>query len=129
MKLKSSLLPMVESRWMMARKQIIADVFKPVSLDLQQGGHVEYFLKGGRGSTKSSFISISIVLGIMQDDCANAIIYRRVANTIKDSVYEQMILQSIHWGLQRHSSAANRLSRLSALRLGSASYSGVQMIP
>lgn len=75
----------------MARKQIIADVFKPVSLDLQQGGHAEYFLKGGRGSTKSSFISIEIIIGIMQDEHANAIIYRRVANTIKDSVYEQMI--------------------------------------
>jgi PBSX family phage terminase large subunit len=76
---------------MMARKSIIADVFKPVSLDLQKGGHAEYFLKGGRGSTKSSFISIEIIIGIMQDEHANAIIYRRVANTIKDSVYEQMI--------------------------------------
>ena len=75
----------------MARKSIIADVFKPVSLDIQKCGHAEYFLKGGRGSTKSSFISIQIILGIMQDDCANAIVYRRVANTIKDSVYEQMI--------------------------------------
>lgn len=75
----------------MARKTVIADVFKPVSLDLQQGGHAEYFLKGGRGSTKSSFISIEIIIGLMQDDHANAIIYRRVANTIKDSVYEQMI--------------------------------------
>lgn len=75
----------------MARKAIIADVFKPVSLDIQKCGHAEYFLKGGRGSTKSSFISIQIILGIMQDDCANAIVYRRVANTIKDSVYEQMI--------------------------------------
>lgn len=75
----------------MACKKIIADVFKPISLDLQRGGHAEYFLKGGRGSTKSSFISIEIILGIMQDDHANAIVYRRVANTIKDSVYEQMI--------------------------------------
>lgn len=75
----------------MASKSVIADIFKPVSLDLQQGRHAEYFLRGGRGSTKSSFISIEIVLGIMQDDHANAIIYRRVGNTIKDSVYEQMI--------------------------------------
>ena len=75
----------------MATKQIIADVFKPVILDMQRGGHAEYLLKGGRGSTKSSLISISIVLGLMQDDRANAIIYRRVGNTIKDSVFEQMV--------------------------------------
>lgn len=75
----------------MACKQIIADVFKPVILDMQRGGHAEYLLRGGRGSTKSSLISISIVLGLMQDDRANAIIYRRVGNTIKDSVFEQMV--------------------------------------
>lgn len=75
----------------MARKSVIADVFKPVSLDLQRGGHAEYFLKGGRGSTKSSFLSIEIILGMMRDDHANAIVYRRVANTIKDSVFEQII--------------------------------------
>ena len=75
----------------MARKAIIADAFKPIALDVQNSGHAEYLLRGGRGSTKSSFISIEIILGIMQDEHANAIIYRRVANTIKDSVYEQMI--------------------------------------
>ena len=75
----------------MACKQIIADVFKPVNLDLQKGLHAEYLLRGGRGSTKSSFISVAIVIGLMQDDRANAIIYRRVGNTIKDSVFEQMV--------------------------------------
>lgn len=75
----------------MARKSIIADVFKPVSLDILRGGHAEYFFKGGRGSTKSSFISIEIIIGLMRDERANAIVYRRVANTIKDSVYEQLI--------------------------------------
>lgn len=75
----------------MARKQVIADVFKAVFLDIISEKHSEYLLRGGRGSTKSSFISVAIILGIMQDDKANAIVYRRVANTIKDSVYEQMI--------------------------------------
>lgn len=75
----------------MAHKQVIADVFKPVSADILKGAHAEYLLRGGRGSTKSSFISIAIIIGLMQDECSNAIVYRRVANTIKDSVFEQMI--------------------------------------
>lgn len=75
----------------MAAKQVIADVFKPVSADIINGRHAEYLLKGGRGSTKSSFISIQIIIGMMRDPCANAIVYRRVANTIKDSVFEQMV--------------------------------------
>lgn len=87
----SSVWRMAELRWMMASKSVIADVFKPVSLDIDQGLHAEYWLRGGRGSTKSSFISIMIILGILEDENANAIVYRRVGNTIKDSVYEQMI--------------------------------------
>lgn len=75
----------------MASKSLIADVFKPVDLDIQNAGHSEYWLKGGRGSTKSSFISVEIIVGMLEDDEANAIIYRRVGNTVKDSVYAQMI--------------------------------------
>ena len=75
----------------MARKSVIADVFKPLSMDIARGRHAEYWLKGGRGSTKSSFISIMIILGMFDDRNANAIVYRRVGNTIKDSVYAQMI--------------------------------------
>ena len=59
--------------------------------DLKHDGHAEYWLKGGRGSTKSSFISLVIVRGLLADPNANAIIYRKVGNTIKDSVYSQML--------------------------------------
>lgn len=59
--------------------------------DLKRDGHAEYWLKGGRGSTKSSFISLVIVRGLLADPNANAIIYRKVGNTIKDSVYSQML--------------------------------------
>lgn len=75
----------------MASKTLIADSFKPIVRDIDKGGHSEYWLKGGRGSTKSSFISIMIIIGLLEDDDANAIIYRRVGNTLKDSVYAQMI--------------------------------------
>ena len=71
--------------------RVTAKVFDPVYADIAKGGHSEYWLSGGRGSTKSSFISIAIILGLWQDEHANAIVYRRVGNTIKDSVYEQII--------------------------------------
>lgn len=69
---------------------IIASAFHPVHTDIRKGGHAEYWLKGGRGSTKSSFISLEIVLGIMRNPETNAIIYRKVATTLRDSVFEQM---------------------------------------
>ena len=38
---------------------IIASAFRDVSRDVRDMRHAEYMLCGGRGSTKSSFISIS----------------------------------------------------------------------
>lgn len=46
--------------------------------------------KGGRGSTKSSVISIQLVLDFLSDPLANVLIMRKVANTIELSVYEQI---------------------------------------
>lgn len=69
---------------------IIAPAFYPVHWDIQDGGHVYYDLFGGRGSTKSSFISVEIVLGIMQDPAANAVVFRKVASTVGTSVFEQV---------------------------------------
>lgn len=47
-------------------------------------------LKGGRGSTKSSVISLQLVMDFLQDSQANVLIMRKVANTIELSVYEQI---------------------------------------
>lgn len=72
-------------------KDLFAEkAFGDVFDDFCAGGHAEYWFKGGRASTKSSFISLLIVIGLMQDPSANAILYRRVGNTLKDSVYSQM---------------------------------------
>ena len=47
---------------------IIASAFRDVSRDVRDMRHAEYMLCGGRGSTKSSFISIMIVLGLLRDN-------------------------------------------------------------
>lgn len=46
---------------------IIAPSFYSVHWDILDGKHTYYDLYGGRGSTKSSFISVEIVLGMIQD--------------------------------------------------------------
>lgn len=73
---------------------IIAPSFYSVHWDIAEGKHTYYDLYGGRGSTKSSFISVEIVLGMMQDPLANAVIFRKYAVTLRESVYEQ-----IQWGI------------------------------
>ncbi len=75
---------------------LIAPVFYPVHADIRREGHSDYWLYGGRGSGKSSFVSLEIVLGMMRNPEANAVIYRRVADTLRESVYAQML-----WALDR----------------------------
>ena len=69
---------------------IVADVFHPMIRDIRKGNHSEYVLPGGRGSTKSSGISCIIPELIKNNPDMNALILRKVGNTIKDSVYAQM---------------------------------------
>ena len=75
--------------------EVIAPSFYPVHQDIKREGHTYYDLYGGRGSTKSSFISAEIVLGIMQDPDANAIVFRKYGTTLRESVFEQ-----IAWAIQ-----------------------------
>lgn len=70
---------------------LIAQPFKEVHRDIKRGLHSEYWLKGGRGSTKSSYISIELILQLINNPQVNAIVYRRVAATLRESVYEQVV--------------------------------------
>lgn len=70
---------------------LIAPSFYDLHWDIKQGKHTHYKLKGGRGSTKSSFISVEIILGMMQDPDANGVCFRKVGNTLQESVFEQLL--------------------------------------
>lgn len=70
--------------------QVIAPSFFPIHKDIKASGHIHYWLKGGRGSTKSSFAAIEIILGVMKDPVANGVALRKVKDTLRDSVYEQL---------------------------------------
>lgn len=69
---------------------VIAPSFNEVHKDIKSGKHTHYWLGGGRGSTKSSFVALEIILGIMSDPSANAVALRKVKDTLHDSVYEQL---------------------------------------
>ena len=78
--------------------EIIAPAFYNVFWDILDGKHTYYDLYGGRGSTKSSFVGVMIPYQMMQDainrSITNAVIFRKVGNTLRESVYEQ-----IAWGI------------------------------
>lgn len=70
-------------------KNLIASSFYYLHQDIKTDKYDEYWLKGGRGSTKSTFISIQIILGMMKDPEANAVVTRRYQNELRDTVYGQ----------------------------------------
>lgn len=87
--------PMIENDTAEAKPFIIpataiAPSFISALIDIHNHDHTEYVFKGGRGSTKSSFLSEVIVELIKNNPEINACICRRVAATLRDSVYSQM---------------------------------------
>ena len=82
--------------------EVIAPAFYPVYWDVKEGKHTYYDLYGGRGSTKSSFISVEMVLGIMDDPAANGVVFRKVASTISTSVFEQILWAIDALGVSEH---------------------------
>lgn len=70
----------------------IAECFRPVHEDVDRGDHTFINLPGGRGSGKSSYVSLEIVNQIMKDRSgqSNAIVIRKYANTLRGSVFNQI---------------------------------------
>jgi PBSX family phage terminase large subunit len=57
---------------------------------LRSGQYTEFLEYGGRGSTKSSFISLAIIYLIINNPDLHALIARQVGATLRDSVYAQI---------------------------------------
>lgn len=62
---------------------------------INEGRYQEYVLKGGRGSTKSSFASLILVESLVMNPSWHVLACRQVGNTLRDSVYSQ-----IKWAIE-----------------------------
>ena len=73
----------------------IIPMYRDVFVDIMNHGHTHYVGAGGRGSTKSSFYGgICIPLLIVNYPNIHAICFRKVGNTIQNSVRAQVV-----WGI------------------------------
>ena len=81
---------------------LIAPAFYGVHADMKAFAHWESWLSGGRGSGKSSFVSIEILLSMLRNSSVNAIVYRKVGATLRESVYGQMVWAIEQLGLERY---------------------------
>lgn len=75
--------------------EIIGPAFYEMYHIVMKEIYTHYWLKGGRGSLKSSFIAVMIILKIMWDGnkgiMSNALVIRRVKDTLRESVFEQLV--------------------------------------
>ena len=92
--------------------ELIAPSFYSLACDVMEAGHTYYWIKGGRGSLKSSFVSLMIILGMMSHPDANCVAIRKVAANLKDSVYNQLV-----WAIDMLGASEYWTARLSPLEL------------
>ena len=73
----------------------IIPMYDDVLEDILLHHHTHYVFPGGRGSTKSSFVGgITVPLLIIQNPQCHAICFRKIANTIQNSIFSQVV-----WGI------------------------------
>lgn len=71
--------------------EILAPSFLDVHRALKAGEANQFVLKGGRGSTKSSFVSIEMILQLIKHPDIHAVVMRKVANTMRTTVFAQYV--------------------------------------
>ena len=69
---------------------LISPVFYDAHRQIKAGKVDELLAKGGRGSTKSSFLSIELILLLLRHPECHAVVLRRVDKTLRTSVYAQV---------------------------------------
>ena len=74
----------------------IGKAFVDLYRDIKERKHDDYWIEGGRGSIKSSFWSEVVPEELENNPNWCAICIRKVANTLKDSVYSQL-----EWGMDK----------------------------
>lgn len=92
--------------------RLVSPSFFPVLLDILDKAHLEYVEEGGRGSTKSSFISLVIPMLIKNNPQMHAVCCRKVGNTLRDSVYAQ-----ICWAIDAMGLSSEFESKVSPLEI------------
>ena len=87
---------MVELSFNINVKDCIIPMYRDVLKDIFRHDHTHYTFAGGRGSTKSSFVGTAIPLVLIQNPQVHAACFRKVANTIQNSIFSQ-----VSWGISQ----------------------------
>ena len=70
--------------------ELISPAFRDSHRAVKAGTINELVEKGGRGSAKSSFVSVEVILLLLKHPDCHAVVMRKVGNTLRSSVYAQI---------------------------------------
>ena len=79
--------------------KIVSPAFSVSHRKVKSGEINELIEKGGRGSAKSSYISVELVFQLLHHPDCHAVVLRRVGNTLRTSVYAQVCWAIAELGL------------------------------
>ncbi|MGN0983334.1 MAG: phage terminase large subunit, partial [Gemmiger sp.] len=82
--------------------ELISPAFYEPHRAVKAGIAQEVLCKGGRGSAKSSYLSIELVLQLLRHPDCHAVALRKVAGTLRTSVYAQICWAIGALGLTRY---------------------------
>ncbi len=92
--------------------EVLGPGFYDLARDIFAHGHTHYDLSGGRGSLKSSAVSLMVPVLLMGHPEAHALVMRKVGATLRDSVFGQYC-----WALDKLGLAGGWEARLDPLEL------------
>lgn len=93
---------MTTSRTSIRLTDVIGPAFYGLHHKIQKGEITEAVYEGGRGSLKSSDASVELILLLLQHPECHAAALRRVGNTLRGSVFEQLLWAIDKLGLTAH---------------------------
>lgn len=93
-------------------KELFPSNFNCLVRDVLSHNHVEYVVEGGRGSCKSSTVSELIIILMTQNADYNAFVGRKVADTLSESVYEQLL-----WAIDKLGVSSDWIAYKSPLKI------------
>ena len=92
--------------------ELLGSAFWELAHDVFEHGHTHYDLSGGRGSLKSSAVSVMVPLLVVTHPGTHAAVFRKVGNTIRDSVFSQYV-----WAVDKLGMAGMWKARISPAEL------------
>ncbi len=92
--------------------ELLGPAFHELAGDVFRHGHTYYDLAGGRGSLKSSAVSLMVPVLLYHEPEAHGLVLRKVGATLRDSVFAQYC-----WALDKLGMAGAWEARLSPMEL------------